>query len=296
MADTACMRLFSLQPGAGRLALAGATLVLASAGCDVFTKPTEPGTPVVPGAVSYTALGASDAIGYGSSSPCVPFSACPDGAGYVQIVARQLRATNPNMAFLNLGVPGAVLSREIMTIGNSLGRGIPANMIDGQLPFVATGSTLVTVFSDANGVNAIGAALKPLAPGLRAAYAQTQIQNFARDFSGFVTSISSRAAGATIIVLNLPNLARLPYAAGYTEEERSYLRQLSAGFTAGMNVTLSTRVRVVDLMCHSAVYQPAFYSSDGFHPSDHGYSVMASLVSAAIAAPPAPPATTCSFK
>ena len=268
--------------------------MLVSAGCDMLSKPTEPG-PIVTGGVSYTALGASDAIGYGSSSPCIPFSACPDGAGYVQIVARRLRATNPSLAFLNLGVPGAVLSREIMTIGNSLGRGIPANMIDGQLPFVPNGSTIVTVFSDANGVNAIGAALKPLAPGARAAYGNTQIQNFARDFSGFISGISGRAAGATIIVLNLPNLARLPYAAGYTEEERGYLRTLSAGFTAGMNATRSAKVRVVDLMCHAQVYQPAFYSSDGFHPSDFGYSVMADLVSAAIAAPPAPPATTCSF-
>ncbi len=271
-----------------------AALVALSAGCDALTKPTEPG-PVVLGAVSYTALGASDAIGYGSSAPCVPFSACPDGAGYVQIVARRLRATTPTMAFLNLGVPGAVLSREIMTIGNSLGRGIPANMIDGQLPFVATGSTLVTVFSDANGVNAIGAALKPLASSARPAYTQTQIQNFARDFSAFVTGITSRAPGATVIVLNLPNLGRLPYAAGYSEDDRAYLRQLSAGFTAGMNVTRSTRVRVIDLMCNAAVYQSAFYSSDGFHPSDHGYTVMADLVTAAIAASPAPPATTCSF-
>ncbi|MSO50367.1 MAG: SGNH/GDSL hydrolase family protein [Acidobacteria bacterium] len=288
------MRLFSLRPWTGRFALAAATLVLVSAGCDALTKPTEPG-PVVTGVVSYTALGASDAIGYGSSSPCVPFSPCPDGTGYVQIVARRLRAATPNLAFLNLGVPGAVLSREIMTIGNSLGRGIPANMIDGQLPFVAVGSTIVTVFSDANGVNTIGAALKPLASSARPAYAQTQVQNFARDFLSFISGITSRAGGATVVVLNLPNLARLPYAAGYNDDERSFLRQLSAGFTAGMNATRSSKVRIVDLMCHAPVYQAAFYSSDGFHPSDYGYSVMADLVTAAIAAPPAPPATTCSF-
>jgi lysophospholipase L1-like esterase len=255
--------------------------------------PTDPAP--TPTAISYTALGASDAIGIGSSSPCIPFSTCPDGTGYVQIVARRLREANPDMAFLNLGIPGAVLSRDIMNIGNNVGRGIPANFIDGEMPFVAKNSTLVTVFADANGVNAIGAALRPMAAADRPAYAQTQIQNFARDFSAFAAGISGRAPAAKIIVLNMPNLARLPYASGYSAEDRLWLRELSIGFTAAINATRSSGVLVVDLMCHAPIYQSSVYSSDGFHPNDAGYRALADLVTAAITTNPVAPPTTCSF-
>jgi len=274
----------------GVIALSGAL-----SGCDIVSKgPTEPGGPA-PSKVSYTALGASDAIGYGSSAPCVPFASCPDGTGYVQLVARRLREANADMSFLNLGIPGAVLSRNLQTIGNSVGRGIPANFIDGEMPFVARDSTLVTVFADANGVNAVGAKLRPMPAADRADYAQTQLENFAKDFETFAAGISDRAPSAKIIVLNLPNLARLPYAAGYTEEERHWLRVLSNGFTAAINATRSSRVLVVDLMCHPPIYQPSVYSSDGFHPNDAGYRALADLVSAAIATAPAAPPTSCSF-
>jgi lysophospholipase L1-like esterase len=265
-------------------------------GCDFVNKPTEPGPgPAPAGTVSYTALGASDAIGYGSSSPCVPFSQCPEGMGYVQIVARRLREANANMSFLNLGVPGAVLSRDIQTIGNNVGRGIPTNFIDGEMPFVARDSTIVTVFADANGVNAIGAAVRPMAASQRSSYVDTQIQNFGRDFATLMAGIAERAPSARIFVLNLPNMARLPYAAGYSEEERHWLRTLSVGFTAAINTARSSKVLVIDLMCHAPIYQSSLYSTDGFHPNDSGYRTLADLVSAALTTNPATPPSSCSF-
>ena len=273
------------------LALLGSLLVLA--GCDAGRSPAQPGPAA--GAASYSAVGASDALGYGGSAPCVPFSQCPDGTGYVQIVARRLRAANAGLSFQNLGIPGAVLSREIMAIGNGLGRGIVANFIDSELPLIDRQATLVTVFAGGNDVNTIGAALRPLASGSRAAFAQTHIQNFGRDFAALVTGIAERAPNAQIVVLNLPNLARAPYAAGYTAEERDWLRQLSVGFSAGMNATRATRVRVVDLMCHAPMYQASIYSGDGFHPNDSGYALMADLVTAAMAQAPAPASPSCAF-
>jgi lysophospholipase L1-like esterase len=271
------------------------TGLAAAAGCNSVNEPT-PGVPP-PGTttVSYTALGASDAIGYGGSAPCIPFSSCPDGTGYVQIVARRLREANTSMEFLNLGVPGAVLSKELQTVGNSVGRGIPANFTDSQVPFIRSGSTLVTVFADANGANGVAAALRPLAPSNRAAFAQTQIANFARDFAAFVAAVADRAPAAKIVVLNLPNLARLPYAAGYSDEERHWLRVLSTGFTSVINVTRSSRVRVIDLMCHAPIYQASLYSNDGYHPNDAGYRALADLVSAAITTEPPPAPAGCSF-
>ena len=98
-----------------------------------------------------------------------------------------------------------------------------------------------------------------------------------------------------IFVLNLPNLARLPYAAGYTEDERRWLRELSTGFTAGINATRSSRVLVIDLMCHAPMYQSSIYSGDGFHPNDAGYRTLADLVSAALVTAPVSPPTSCVF-
>jgi lysophospholipase L1-like esterase len=275
------------------LSIGGLAALLGLAGCDLLNKPTDP-TPTVTG-VSYTAIGASDTTGYGGTSPCAPFSQCPDGTGYVQIVARRLRAEHADFAFLNLGVPGAVLSREIMTIGNNLGRGILANFIDGELPFVARNSTIVTVFGDGNGVNTIGAALRQMPSADRAAFAQTQIQNFSRDFTAFTAGLAERAPSAQIVVITLPNMARLPFADTNTAEERDWLRQLSVGFSAAMASTRSTRVRVVDLMCFGPIYQASNYWTDGFHPNDAGYAALADLVTAAIATAPAPPATSYSF-
>jgi lysophospholipase L1-like esterase len=259
----------------------------------VVRNPAAPG----PGsdAVSYSALGASDAIGYGGTVPCLPFSQCPDGTGYVQTVARRLRAAHPDMTFLNAGIPGAVLSREIMTIGNNLGRGILANFIEGELPLIDRKATLVTVFAGGNDANTIGAALRPLAAGDRTAFVQAHIQQFGRDFASLITGIGERAPDAQVVVLNLPNLARLPYAAGYSAEDREWLRQISVGFSAGITATRSSRVRVIDLLCHAPVYQASIYSGDGFHPNDAGYAIMADLVSAAIAQAPAAPAATCAF-
>ena len=277
-----------------RVAFPVAMSLLVLGACDMVKKPTEPG-PTPGNSVSYTALGASDAIGIGSSSPCVPFSPCPDGLGYVQIVTRRLREANGNVSFLNLGVPGAVLSKEIQNIGNTVGRGIPTNFIDGELPFIARDSTLVTVFADANGVNAIGAALRPMAASQRASYVATQIQNFARDFGTFTLGIGERAPGAKIIVLNMPNLARLPYSAGYSEEERQWLRTLSVGFTTAINASRSSKVLVIDLMCHAPVYQPSIYSGDGFHPNDNGYRLLADLVTTALTTNPLTPPSSCGF-
>ena len=62
--------------------------------------------------IVYAAIGASDALGIGSSVPCLPFIDCPDGTGYVQVAARQLRAQGFPVTVSNLGVPTAVIGRD----------------------------------------------------------------------------------------------------------------------------------------------------------------------------------------
>lgn len=263
-------------------------------GCDVLKTPTTP--PPATGAVRYTAIGASDAIGYGGSIVCAPFSTCPNGTGYVQTVTRRLKAAHTDFDSSNLGIPGAVISRRLMDLGNSLGRDIFGNFIDAQMPFVLRNSTVVTVFTGGNDVNTIGAAVRAgRANGDPVAYIDAQIAAFAQDFRDLIAGIRVRSATSRIVVLNLPNMARLPYAAGVNSTEREYLRRLSAGFSSAMNATRTADIGVVDLMCHAPVYQAGIYSSDGFHPNDAGYAMLADLVSAAIATPPAAPATSCSF-
>ena len=66
----------------------------------------------------YTAIGASDAIGFGSSVPCLPLTDCPQGRGYVQVATRDLRAQGFTVNLTNLGFPAMVLSRRIEDLGN----------------------------------------------------------------------------------------------------------------------------------------------------------------------------------
>lgn len=269
----------------------------ALAGCDVLKAPTTPPPP--DGAVRYTALGASDAIGYGGTIWCTNpfnFSDCPNGTGYVQTVERRLKAAHADFQFRNLGIPGAVISRRLMDLGNSLNRDIYGNFIDAQMPFVPRDSTLVTVFAGGNDVNTVGAAIGAGRDnGDPNAYIQAQITTFGTEFRDLINGIRARATGSKVLVLNLPNMARLPYAAGLNSTEREYLRRLSVGFSAAMNATRSADVLIIDLMCHAAAYQTGNYSSDGFHPNDTGYVMLADLVSAAIANAPAAPASTCGF-
>lgn len=276
-----------------RLALALLSVTTLTA-CEALKSPTEPGLPA--GAVRYSAVGASDAIGYGGSVVCQPFAACPDGTGYVQTVSRRLKSAHSDFSDTNLGIPGAVISRRLMDLGKSVGRDPFSNFIDAQMPFVPRASTLVTLFAGGNDVNVVAAAVKAgQANGNVDAYITTQIASFAQEFQDLIAGIRARATTTTIIVLNLPNLSRLPYANGLNSTEREWMRRLAVGYSAAMNATRSTDVLVIDLMCHAPMYDASIYSSDGFHPNDNGYRRLADLVSAAITTPPGAPATSCGF-
>ena len=113
--------------------------------------------------------------------------------------------------------------------------------------------------------------------------------------AALVTGIRARAPKARIVILNLPNLAGMPYAAGYSVEDRRALQQIAVGMNAQINTMTGQGATIVDLMCDSRVYSPTIFSSDGFHPNDTGYALFADLVYAAAAAPSATaPKSTCS--
>jgi lysophospholipase L1-like esterase len=278
--------------------LSAALLVLTTTACSAVDSPTEPtGPPPPANAVNYTALGASDAIGFGSSSACVPFTPCPDGRGYVQRLSSRLTDDGRSVTLLNLGLPGSVLGPEIQTIGNQLGRGVPSNFLDSQVPFVATGATLVTVFAGGNDVNTVGAALEAGYAGVDVlGYVLARTEAFGRDLRRMMDGINARAPRARVVVLNLPNLAGLPYATSYTLSEKKALQDIAVRFSAEVNKLTTEGALVVDVMCDAALYQASMYSSDGFHPNDAGYQRMADVVyPAASSGVAAPPPASCSF-
>jgi lysophospholipase L1-like esterase len=109
-----------------------------------------------------------------------------------------------------------------------------------------------------------------------------------------IRRIRARAPNARIVAFNLPNLAALPYVSRNTALERGALQRIAVGLSDRINASTSQNVLVVDLMCDSRVYSPANVSSDGFHPSDQGYQLMAELAYPAVAAgATAPPSAGC---
>jgi lysophospholipase L1-like esterase len=279
--------------------LASRVLVLlalvAAAACDLNKNPTEPTPPANPNEVFYTAIGASDGIGFGSTIPCLPFADCPDGRGYVPLTARRLKADGKIVTLTNLSIPGHVLSRDIQNIGNEIGRGIDGNFIDRELPFVPRNSTLVTVFAGGNDANTIGEAVaRGLGGADPTAYIATQVTNFGRDMRTLYSGIRERAPNARIIVLNLPNMAGLPYSAALTVAQKRLLQSIAVGFSAQTNALVQQGAVVIDLMCDARSYQTGNYSSDGFHPNDAGYAFMhALLYPAALGGSAPPPSASC---
>jgi lysophospholipase L1-like esterase len=276
-----------------------ALLIMVTGGCGLFENnesPTSPSPgaigPPGPGtAVRYTAIGASDANGVGSSAPCAPFEACPNGLGYVPVLERALRQSRETTV-TNLGLLGTVLSPAIEAVAREYGRNVTGNFVDRQAPFVPRDTNLVTIFGGGNDVNALTEAVErgAGAAGVRD-YIDTQVRAFGTDFDRLIRSIRDRAPGSFIIVINLPNMAALPYASGYGEQRRRIMQHISIGFTRESNRQAGSGIVVLDLMCDPQVYDRGRFSSDGFHPNDPGYAYLAQrllgIVNGASSAPPA---------
>ena len=151
------------------------------------------------GPIFYTAIGASDGIGFGSSAPCIPFTDCPDGTGYVQILRRRLRDNSPGrtVEHANLSIPGAVLSRAIEDLARDIGTPISelaGNFIERQAPFVPTNTTHVTIFAGGNDANVIGrAALAGRGGSDPSGYIDAQVRQWGIDLDDLVARIRSRA-------------------------------------------------------------------------------------------------------
>lgn len=271
-------------------------------GCDILQNPDEP-TPLDE-LVNYDALGASDTIGFGGSSPCpLPLLPCTSGSGYVQQVTRRLESDGHEVNLRNLGWPGMVLSPETQKLMEDAGTcvqqgtNVCRNMLLEGAPYIRRVATLVTIFIGANDANAIGRAIRD---GRTSGLSQTefiewQIDKFAQDMQVAVTTVRTEAPEARIIILNLPNMANTPYAADLTTSEKRVLQALTVGFTEGINALDGGNVEVVDLMCDANFYKPGIFSSDGFHPNDTGYNYLTERVYAAVTSSVPDPRASCGF-
>jgi lysophospholipase L1-like esterase len=279
-----------------KMRIAAAALVLAcgigTTACDKLglgeEDPTAPSPPAPGTPIRYTAVGASDVAGYGSSAPClVLFGDCPESKGYVFVAAGRLRSDGYTVFVTNRGIPTATISQAFQQLGLQHGHPVFGNLLDGELPFVPRESTVVTVFAGGNDVNVITAALGGGAgAGNQTAFVDQQVQNFVTDYQALVDGIRGRiGSSGRIIALNLPNLSRLPFAATAPLAQRQAVHRAAVGMTTtAINPMAARGVRVIDLMCLAGLYAPGSLSSDGFHPSDAGYALIAAEVVRAVTA------------
>lgn len=280
-----------------RIVLA-AVFLAATTGCRKSdSSPTAPTGPPVPGtAITYTAIGASDANGVGSSVACVPFDQTCNGMGYVYVAARQLRSQGFTVTLNNLGIPTAVIGRDFQTLGQQYGHTIAGNFIEQELPFVAAGSTFVTIFSGVNEINSITAALGGGAGGINPnGFVDDQARAYGVDYTALIAGIRAKSSAARIIALNVPNAAGLPYLAGAPLAQRQAAQRAAVAMTRNaVNPLTSQNVIVLDLMCDARSYLPSNYSSDGLHPNDAGYAFIAAEIVRAVTAASYPaPQSSC---
>lgn len=267
-----------------RSLLIAALLALFGSGIACSKSPDSPTSPTptpTDGPLFYTAIGASDGIGFGSSSPCIPFTDCPDGRGYVQILRRRLRdnSAGRTVEHRNLSIPGAVLSRAIEDLAREIGQPISdlaGNFVERQAPFVPNNTTHVTIFAGGNDANVIGrAALAGRGGSDPSAYIDAQVRQWGIDLVDLITRIRARAPNTRIVALNMINLAGAPYIASRPASERAIMQRIAVGISDQVNALTTRNVLVVDLMCDARLYQSQNYSSDGFHPGDGGYQIFA---------------------
>ncbi len=289
-------------------------------GTSVLTPQPTP-TPKPKPQVAYTAIGASDAVGYGASKPCTtavpPDIADPTclgitGTGYVPVLARRLVTAGDTVTLDDLGISGAVLGPDILATVNAYGpitsatpcvppNDYPTDFLTAELPKVTAASTLVTIFAGGNDtiglVNAVGCGAGGTTALEQLAYLQTQIKAFGTDLTALVNGVKTKAPNAKIVIANLPNFALIPVGLVQTAAARQGLAYLSTQIdTQVIDPLAATGIPVVDLLCNSQSYVPANYYTDGFHPNDAGYAAIAGLFYSQISATtPVAPAGACSY-
>jgi lysophospholipase L1-like esterase len=276
------------------LAALAALAVACSKGSDSPTAPS-PGGPT---GVLYGNISASDATGYMSSVECFPFTECAGNAtGWVQTLFRRLQQSGP-ATINNTGVPGQVISQAFEDLGRRIGRTYPGNFITNQVPFVKANTTVLTIFAGGNDANTIGQIIQAQQAGddLRG-FIDGQVRQFGDDVAALIRAARQKAPNTKVVLLNLPNLGGAPYMSRSSAIDRGIMQRIAVGMTDRINAQVGPNTFVVDLMCDARILEPSSFSSDGFHPSDRGYALMAEIAYPAVANNNHPaPAADCALR
>ena len=309
------MSVASLRASAFALTLVAASVLAGCASGGGHSTLTPP--PLIK-TISYSAIGASDAAGYGASVTCNPsqnpvlvaLPTCPGGTAYVPLIVKGLTNATTIVNLNNRGISGAVIGPDISALqikygNNCTGGASPGDFITNELPSVKGSDTLVTIFAGGNDTNAIvNAAVCQLETGALTeatvpAYLAAEVAAFGKDFETLTAAIHQKAPNAKIVVANLPNFANIPFANDPNiVGAKPLLQAVSVGIDTDVYQPAATSfgIPVVDLLCNPQSYVPANFFTDGFHPNDAGYALFAQLYLAQInAAKPTLPATSCSF-
>ena len=260
-------------------------------------SPASPtGPPAAGSTIVYAAVGASDVTGVGSTVVCLPYTDCPDGTAYPFVAARELRSRGFNVNVTNMGIPTGVISRTFQDMGQQIGRTVLGNFIDQEAPFVARDSTLITIFAGANEVNIItGAMGNGAGANDSAGYIDQQVRTFGDDYGRLMSALRAQAPSARFVLLNVPNVAGMPFLATATLAQRQAAQRAAVRMsTTVVNPLASSSVSIVDLLCDTRLYDRGNYSSDGFHPNDSGYAVIGREVARAVAGSYPAPQGSCS--
>jgi lysophospholipase L1-like esterase len=253
------------------------------------TVPPDPGATLV-----YSVLGTTDAVGFGSSKPCGLLDDC-DGNGYAWVAARQLRTQGFTVTLTSLGIPGAVIGPAVQDLAQRAGRpDVVVTLIDAAMPRLRQTASFVTLSAGVNDVNVILSAVqRGLGANNPTAFVDEQVAIVAAEFATLRQGVRENAPGARLVVLNLPNLAGLPYLAGAPLAQKQAVQRAAVGVNAALNSS-DDHVRVVDLMCDPRSYVATNYSPDGLHPNDTGHAAIAAAIVAALTSASYPaPRTSC---
>jgi lysophospholipase L1-like esterase len=287
-----------------------------------FSPSPTPSPTATPAAVHYTAIGASDAVGYGASVPCanpptVAVPTCPGGTGYVPDLAKLLSNAGATVTLNDLGISGAVLGPDILSTVNMYGAlgsadqcmprtagvdAYPADFITAELPHLTGSETLVTVFAGGNDTNGIANAAGCMAAASATtdqidAFVTAEIAAFGADLETLLGSVHAKAPNAKIYVANLPNFALIPVGQEQSVAAQELLSTISVGIDLQViDPIAATGTPVIDLLCNPQSYVPANFYTDGFHPNDAGYAAFAAAFYAQITAKtPAAPSSSCTY-
>ncbi|HET9342000.1 MAG TPA: GDSL-type esterase/lipase family protein [Candidatus Eremiobacteraceae bacterium] len=220
-------------------ALVGVVVGLAS--CSQLGQATGSDPLAIQHTYVYTAIGASDAVGFGSTVPCATAPViigpdtelmpsppnCPGGRGYIPGIASRLTSSTGSVVLTDLGISGAAVGPTERTLGNtwepllfedctSSGANvcIPGDFLSDELPLVPGNQDLVTIFAGGNDTEAILAHVAVACNGCNQqqirAMITADVTNFANDYLTLIGAIHQSHPFARIYVANLPNFGLTP--------------------------------------------------------------------------------------